>query len=86
MTSAFLDVRSAAAPSAVSLKGTTDLVRLFALDHLPVDRSRLVCRWHHGADGRLSCSWEPDIVPEIGATDPSQTKVEQTEETHVHHR
>ena len=62
MTSAFLNVRSAVAPSAVSLKITTDFVRLFALDRLRADRQRLVCRWRQDADGRLSCSWEPDIV------------------------
>jgi hypothetical protein len=67
MTSAFLNVRSATAPSAVSRPGainraTTDFVRLFALDRLRVDRQRLVCRWCQDADGRLSCIWEPDIV------------------------
>ena len=62
MTAAILNVRSAAAPGTVSLKDTKDLVRLFALDRLRADRQRLVCRWRQGADGRLSCSWEPDIV------------------------
>jgi hypothetical protein len=67
MTAAFLNVRSAAAPSAVSRPGaidrsTTDFVHLFALDRLRADRQRLVCRWRQDADGRLSCSWEPDIV------------------------
>jgi hypothetical protein len=42
--------------------GTTDFVRLFALDRLPAERQRLVCRWRQDADGRLSCIWEPDIV------------------------
>jgi hypothetical protein len=60
MTAAILNVRSAAAPGTVSLKGTKDLVRLFALDRLPVGRSRLVCRWHRDADGRLACTWGPD--------------------------
>ena len=65
MTSAFLNVRSAVAPSIVSRqgaidRGTTDFVRLFALDRLPVDRPRLVCRWHRDADDRLACSWRPD--------------------------
>ena len=62
MTSAFLNFRSAVAPRAISLATTTDFVRLFALDRLRADRQRLVCRWRQGADGRLSCSWEPDIV------------------------
>ena len=67
MTAAFLNVRSAIAPGTVSGpgaidRGTTDFVRLFALDRLRADRRRLVCRWRQDADGRLSCSWEPDIV------------------------
>jgi hypothetical protein len=67
MTAAILNVRSAAAPGTVSLKGaidrgTTDFVRLFTLDRLRADRQRLVCRWRQDADGRLSCIWEPDIV------------------------
>lgn len=67
MTAAFLNVRSAVAPNAVSRpdaidRATTDFVRLFALDRLRADRQRLVCRWHQDADGRLSCSWEPDIA------------------------
>jgi hypothetical protein len=66
MTSAFLNVRSAVAPSIVSRqgaidRGTTDFVRLFALDRLRADRQPLVCRWRQDADGRLSCIWEPDI-------------------------
>jgi hypothetical protein len=67
MTSAFLNVRSAVAPSTVSSpgaidRGTTDFERLFALDRLRAERHRLVCRWRQDADGRLSCIWEPDIV------------------------
>jgi hypothetical protein len=63
MTAAILDVRPAALPGTVPARGaTTDLVRLFALDRLLVHRQRLVCRWHRGADGRLACSWEPDIA------------------------
>ena len=65
MTAAILNVRSAAAPgtvspSTVSLRGTKDLVRLFALDRLPARRPRLVCRWHRDASGRLACTWEAD--------------------------
>jgi hypothetical protein len=60
MTAAILNVHSATAPGAVSLKGTKDLVRLFALDRLSDGRPRLVCLWHRDADGRLACSWEPD--------------------------
>lgn len=66
MTAAILNVRSAAAPGTVSPKGTKDLVRLFALDRLPVGRPRLVCRWHRDADGRLACLWEPDRDPQNG--------------------
>jgi hypothetical protein len=63
MIAAILDVRPAARPGTVRARGaTTDLVRLFALDRLPVHRQPLICRWHRGADGRLTCSWEPDIA------------------------
>lgn len=63
MNAAILDIRPAAAPSIVSSKSaTTDLVRLFALDRLPVGRRRLVCHWRHDAHGRLACIWEPDIA------------------------
>jgi hypothetical protein len=61
MTAAILNVHSAAAPCTVSPQGTKDLVRLFALDRLPVGRPRLVCRWHRDADGRLACLWEPGL-------------------------
>jgi hypothetical protein len=71
MTAAILNVRSAAAPGTVSLKGTNDLVRLFALDHLPVDRPRLVCRWHRHADGGLACTWEPDNDPPAAVATPA---------------
>ena len=64
MTAAILNVRSAAAPGTVSLTGSPDLVRLFALDRLRVGRPRLVCRWHRDADGRLACLWEPDRDPQ----------------------
>jgi hypothetical protein len=60
MTAAILNVRSAAAPGTVPLKGTKDLVRLLALDRLPAGRPRLVCRWHRCADGSLACAWGPD--------------------------
>jgi hypothetical protein len=60
MTAAILDVRPAA-PSGV-VPATTDLVRLFALDRLPVRRPRLACHWRRDADGRLACTWEPDIA------------------------
>jgi hypothetical protein len=70
MTSAILNVRSAAAPGTVSLKGTKDLVRLFALDRLPVDRPRLVCRWHRHTDGGLTCTWEPDNEPPVVLATP----------------
>jgi hypothetical protein len=35
---------------------TTDLVRLFALDRLPVRRRLLACHRRRDADGRLACS------------------------------
>jgi hypothetical protein len=60
MTAAILDVRPAA-PSG-TVPATTDLVRLFALDRLPVRRPRLACHWRRDADGRLACTWEPDIA------------------------
>jgi hypothetical protein len=57
-----LDIRPAAEPGDVqSTAAAIDLVRLFALDRLPRSR-RLACRWHRQADGRLACTWEPDIV------------------------
>ena len=62
MTSAILDVRLAAPPGIVLAKGAnSDLVHLFALDRLPVDRQPPVCRWRRNADGRLACIWKPDI-------------------------
>jgi hypothetical protein len=64
MSAAILDVRPAAPLGTVPAQGatTTDLVRLFALDRLPVDRRRLACHWRRDADGRLACTWEPDIA------------------------
>jgi hypothetical protein len=62
MTAAVLDIRSAVAPRLVWLESTRDFPRLVTRDGRRVDRPRLVCRWHRDADGRLSCSWEPDIV------------------------
>jgi hypothetical protein len=55
-----LDIRPAAIPGSVS-NGAADLVRLFSLDRLSGER-RLVCHWRRQLDGRLACSWEPDIV------------------------
>jgi len=61
MTAAILFQRPAFAPAAAIPKGaTTPLVRLLGLDRLSAGRAPLVCRWHQDADGRLSCSWEPD--------------------------
>ena len=58
-----LAIRSAAEPGDVQpIAAATDLVRLFALDVLPAVRRQLLCRWHRDADGRLACTWEPDIV------------------------
>jgi hypothetical protein len=71
MTSAILNIRSAAAPGTVSREGTKDLVRLLALDRLPIDRLRLVCRWHCHADGGLTCTWEPDNEPPMVLATPA---------------
>ena len=30
---------------------------------LPVQRSRLVAQWRHGADGRLECRWRRAAAP-----------------------
>jgi hypothetical protein len=63
MTAAILDVRPAAPPGTVPAQvAATDLVRLFALDRLPVRRRRLACHWRRDADGRLACTWERDIA------------------------
>ena len=70
MTSAFLNFRSAVAPRAISLATTTDFVRLFALDRLRVDRSRLVCHWHRDADGRLACVWESHVGQSADSASP----------------
>ena len=52
------DARPAVEPGIVLPHSTApDLVRLFALDRLPLGRRRLVCRWHR-VDGRLGCIWE----------------------------
>ena len=58
-----LDICPAAEPRVVqSTAAATDLERLFALDDLPAVGRPLVCHWHRDADGRLACSWEPDIA------------------------
>lgn len=62
MTAAFLNLRAAAARPAIAAKATRDMVRLIGLDRLPAERTKLVCRWHSGADGRLACVWEPDMA------------------------
>ena len=63
MTTATLDARPAVRPAPAAPGAATNLVRLFALDRLPEQRPRLVCRWHRDADGRLAGAWEPDIAP-----------------------
>jgi hypothetical protein len=64
MTAAILDFRPAAPPGQVPPPGVAkDLVRLFALDRPPTGRRHLLCHWRRDAEGRLSCFWEPDIVP-----------------------
>jgi hypothetical protein len=60
---AIVDIRPAVEPGIVSANAAAiDLVRLFALDRVPLGRQRLVCHWHR-VDGRLACIWEPDLVP-----------------------
>jgi hypothetical protein len=57
------DIRPATALGVVqSTAAATDLVSLFALDDLRAIRRQLVCHWRRDADGRLACSWEPDIA------------------------
>ena len=59
----FVDSRPSIAPGVLPLNAAAiDLISLFGLDRLSSDR-RLVCRWHREIDGRLACSWEPDISP-----------------------
>ena len=66
MNTAFLVFRPAKVPAArvsnpAVRRSAADLVRLFALDRLPV-RRRLICHWHRDADGRLIGVWEPDLA------------------------
>jgi hypothetical protein len=74
MTAAILAIRPTA-PLGIALPkgGTTDLVRLLALERLPASRQRLVCHWHRDADGRLACRWEPDIAP-FRTANPNETQ------------
>jgi|HubBroStandDraft_4_1064222.scaffolds.fasta_scaffold514235_1 hypothetical protein len=58
---AILDIRPAVEPGVVLLHpAAPDLVRLFALDRLPLGRRRPVCRWHC-VEGRLACISEPAV-------------------------
>jgi hypothetical protein len=58
-----LDIDPAAEPGIVLASAAAiDLVRLFELDRRPL-RSRLACHWLRQLDGRLACTWAPDIVP-----------------------
>ncbi len=41
---------------------TPYLVRLVALDPSPARQRRLACKWRRQLDGRIACTWEPDIV------------------------
>ena len=62
MTVAILDVRPAARPEIIKPNGATiNLVRLSPFESVPVGRRPLICRWRLAADGRLACTWEPDI-------------------------
>jgi len=63
MTTAILDAALAVRPAYAQSYGNDGrLLRLFALDRLPEHRRRLVCHWHHGADGGLLSVWEPEIL------------------------
>jgi hypothetical protein len=75
MNAAFLNVRSAVMPNAVSPQDTKDFVRLFALDCLRLRRPRLVCRWSLDADSRLSCLWEPEVAPVLAADRPTAPRL-----------
>jgi hypothetical protein len=58
-----LDTHPAVEPGAIKINAaTTDVVRRLERSRLRESR-RLVCRWHREGDGRLTCLWEPDIVP-----------------------
>ena len=70
MNTAFLDVGPAVAPGAVSVKRTRDLVRPLSLHAASIERPRLACRWHRGADGRLACNWEPDTAQPADPASP----------------
>jgi hypothetical protein len=70
MNTAFLNIGPAMAPGAVSVKGTRDFVRRLSLHAASIDRPRLVCRWHRGADDRLACHWEPDTARPADPTLP----------------
>ena len=59
-----LDSRPASEPDIVSSNpARTDLLRLFALYDVAAVRRQLVCLWRRQADGRLACTWKPDIAP-----------------------
>ncbi len=62
MTTAILDARRAVTTAQGEFR-SDDLVRLLALDRLAETRRVLVCHWHRDADGRLTCTWTPDISP-----------------------
>ena len=60
MNATILYFRAAAQPTSVT-RDVTNLEELFALNRLPTQRARLVAHWHRQKDGRLICSWEPDL-------------------------
>ena len=60
MNTTILKFRAATRPGSV-VRNPANLVALFALDRLPVQRPRLVAHWHRQPDGRLACTWEPDL-------------------------
>ena len=60
MNTTILKFRAVARPSSI-VRNAADLLELFALDRLPARRPRLVAHWHRRPDGRLTCTWEPDL-------------------------
>ena len=60
MNTTILKFRAATRPDSV-VRNPSNLVVLFALDRLPAQRPRLVAHWHRRPDGRLTCTWEPDL-------------------------
>lgn len=64
MSTAVLDIRPATWQGTVQSKApTNDSVRLLTLDGFSDRHRPLICRWRRDAEGRLSCTWEPNFGP-----------------------